>query len=270
MVMICHRGPLPPLAVMTRQPRLLAILQLFEQGQPALTVEDMAAALGMPTSTTYRHVRSLVQGGLLDPVTGAAYALGPGFIRYDRVLRQNDELVRIADPVMRDLLASTRRSATVVLSRRFKDCVMCVHEVAGDRRHPATSYERGVAMPLFLGATSKVILANLPDRTLKGVYLANERAIKNALHVNDWQDFKTQFRDIRRAGYALTDSEVAAGRVGLAAPISRAGQVVAGLSLVIVPTKTERSKVAQFIPQVIAAAEKISRALSSRAPLISR
>lgn len=258
----------PPL--MTRQPRLLAILQLFEQGQPALTVEDIAAALGMPTSTTYRHVRSLVQGGLLDPVTGAAYALGPGFIRYDRILRQNDELVRIADPVMRDLLDNTKRSATVVLSRRFKDCVMCVHDVTSERRHPGTSYERGVAMPLFLGATSKVILANLPDRTLKGVYLANEKAIKSALDVSEWKDFKAQFRDIRRAGYALTDSEVAAGRVGLAAPISRAGQVVAGLSLVMVPGKAERGKVAQFIPRVMAAAEKISLALTNRAPLISR
>jgi DNA-binding IclR family transcriptional regulator len=255
---------------MTRQPRLLAILQLFEQGQPTLTVEDMAAALGMPTSTIYRHVRSLVQGGLLDPVTGAAYALGPGFIRYDRILRQNDELVRIADPVMWDLLASTRRSATVVLSRRFKDCVMCVHDVASERQHAGTSYERGVAMPLFLGATSKVILANLPDRTLKSVYLANEKAIKNALHVNDWNGFKAQFRDIRRAGYALTDSEVAPGRVGLAAPISRAGQVVAGLSLVIVPTEDERSRVDQFIPQVISAAEKISRGLTDRTPLVSR
>ena len=43
---------------------------------------------------------------------------------------------------------------------------MCVHQVRGDKSRGETSYERGVAMPMFLGATSKVILAQLPDRTL--------------------------------------------------------------------------------------------------------
>lgn len=147
---------------------------------------------------------------------------------------------------------------------------MCVHEVEGDQPHPATSYERGVAMPMFLGATSKVILANLPDRTLKSVYLANEETIRRTLKVNDWKSFKDQFRAIRRAGFALTDSEIAKGRVGLAAPISRRGQVVAGISLVALPNKTERSKIESYVPAVIAAAAEISKRLSKEEPLISR
>lgn len=255
---------------MSRPHRLLAILQLFENGRPVWTVEDIGAALGMPVSTTYRHVRALVQGGLLDPVTGAGYALGPGFIRYDRILRQNDLIIRLADPVMHDLLKRTSQRATVILCRRFKDCVMCVHEIAGSQPHPATSYERGVAMPMFAGATSKVILANLPDRTLKSVYLANEKAIRRSLKVRDWTGFKEQFREIRRAGYALTDSEVAKGRIGLAAPIARDGQVVAGISLVAIPSKTERSKVDGYAAHVIAAAARISRALSKHTAVVPR
>lgn len=255
---------------MSRLHPLIAILQLFENGRPVWTVEDIGAALDMPTSTTYRHMRSLVQAGLLDPVTGAGYALGPGFIRYDRILRQNDQLIRVAEPVMTDLLAQTSQEATVILCRRFKDCVMCVHDVEGDRPHPATSYERGVAMPMFLGATSKVILANLPDRTLKSVYLANEETIRRTLKISDWKSFKAQFRDIRRAGFALTDSEVAEGRVGLAAPISRGDQVVAGISLVALPSQTDRAKISSYIPAVIAAAAKISNVLSKEEPIVSR
>lgn len=255
---------------MSRPHRLLAILQLFEKGRPVWTVEDIGTALGMPTSTIYRHVRSLVQAGFLDPVTGAGYALGPGFIRYDRILRQNDQLIRVAEPVMKDLLARTSQHATVILCRRFKDCVMCVHEIEGAQPHPATSYERGVAMPMFLGATSKVILANLPDRTLKSVYLANEKTIRRALKVRDWNDFKKQFREIRRAGYALTDSEIAKGRVGLAAPISRGGQIIAGISLVAIPSKTNRAKVSGYIPSVVSAAVQISKLLSKETPVVSR
>lgn len=255
---------------MSRTHRLLAILQLFESGQSVWTVENLGAALGVPTSTTYRYVRNLVQAGFLDPVMGAGYALGPGFIRYDRVLRQSDRLIRIAEPVMSELLKRTSQQASVILCRRFKDCVMCVHQVEGNRPHPSTSYERGVTMPMFLGATSKAILANLPDRTLKSVYLENETAIRRQLKVRDWKEFHQQFREIKRAGYAMTDSEVAPGRVGLAAPILRDGQVVAGISLVSLPSSTDRRKVASYISNVVDAAAQISNALSKEAPVISR
>jgi len=249
---------------------LIAILQLFEDDRPVWTVEDIGAALGMPTSTTYRHVRGLVQAGFLDPVTGAGYALGPGFIRYDRVLRQNDQLIRVAEPIMRDLLTQTSQQANVILCRRFKDCVMCVHEIEGSKPHPTTSYVRGVAMPMFLGATSKVILANLPDRTLKSVYLDNEKTIQRTLKLRDWKAFREQFREIKRAGFALTDSEVAPGRIGLAAPISRDDQVIAGISLVAIPSKTDRAKVSSYIPAVTAAAARISEALAEEETIISR
>lgn len=255
---------------MSRPHPLLAILQLFEQGQTVWTVEDISTSLGIPISTTYRHVRSLVQAGLLDPVTGAGYALGPGFIRYDRLLRQDDLLIHVAEPVMKELLARTSQQATVILCRRFKDCVMCVHEVQGEEPHEATSYERGVAMPMFLGATSKVILANLPDRTLKSAYLDNEETIKKTLKVPDWKAFKEQFRNIKRAGYALTDSEVAKGRIGLAAPISRGGQVIAGISLVSIPRKTDKIRLDDFIASVKAAAARISEGLATEHQIISR
>jgi DNA-binding IclR family transcriptional regulator len=123
---------------------------------------------------------------------------------------------------------------------------------------------------MFLGATSKVILANLPDRTLKSVYLANEATIRRVLKVRDWKTFKDQFREIRKAGYALTDAEVAAGRIGLAAPISRDGQVIAGISLVAVPSKTDRTKIGNYIPNVIEAAAAISAALSNETPVVTR
>ena len=238
--------------------RVLAILQLFEDGQPIWTVEEIAKALSASTSTTYRHVRALVQQGFLDPVTGAGYALGPAFIRYDRILRQNDELIRIATPIMKSVLAKTSQRATVILCRRFKDCVMCVHDEHGAKPHDSASYERGVAMPLFLGATSKVILANLPERTLRSVYLKNEMKIRNTLSLSGWDEFKAQIREIKGAGFAITDSEVSPGRVGVAAPISRGGLVIAGISMVIMPNSEERRRLHEFAASIVAACKKYS------------
>lgn len=250
--------------------RVLAVLQLFEEPQPIWTVEEIARALNASTSTTYRHVRALVQQGFLDPVTGAGYALGPAFIRYDRILRQNDELIGIATPIMKSVLADTSQSATVILCRRFKDCVMCVHDEHGTKPHDSSTYERGVAMPLFLGATSKVILANLPERTLRSVYLKNETTIRETLSVSGWDQFKSQIRGIKRAGFAMTDSEVSPGRVGLAAPIFRGDIVIGGISLVIVPGSADRKRLNDYAACVSAAAESISYELKRRGCLSSR
>ena len=108
---------------------------------------------------------------------------------------------------------------------------MCVHQVSGIKSRGETSYERGVAMPIFLGATSRVILAQLPVLLSKTIYLANESTIRRVWGTRNWK-LQAQIKDIRGAGYALTKSEVARGRVGLAAPIARNGQALASISLV--------------------------------------
>lgn len=255
---------------MSSPTRLILILQLFERNRPVWTVEQMTRALGLSSSTVYRHVRNLVRGGFLDPVTGAGYALGPAFIRYDRILRQSDPLIQCATPVMIELLERTSQSCTAVLCRRFKDCVMCVHELRGTKFRGKTSYERGAAMPIFLGATSKVILAQLPIRMLKAIYLANEKTIRRASRSRDWNGFESEIKGIRSAGFALTKSEVARGRVGLAAPIARNGQAFASISLVGDRKNWDAKKIDNFTVHVRDAAAQISRALSREAAIISR
>jgi DNA-binding IclR family transcriptional regulator len=255
---------------MSNPNRLISVLQLFDNGSPVLTVDSIAQSLNTSTSTAYRSVRSLVQAGFLDPVTGAGYALGPAFIRYDRVLRQHDPLIKTANPVMAELLGKTDQSATVILCRRFRGCVMCVHEVHGSKPHPPTSYERGVAMPMFLGATSKILLAHLPDRLLKTVYLENEQTIRRVTKVETWTDFRRQLKAIRQDGYASTDSEIANDRSAVAAPIIRDDQVVASISLVIANKYLGRRSIEDLAPAVLWAANKICKRLSNHEPLLTR
>jgi len=255
---------------MSNPNRLISVLELFDSGNSVLTVDAIAQSLNTSTSTAYRTVRSLVQVGFLDPVTGAGYALGPAFIRYDRVLRQHDSLIKTASPIMVELLRKTDQSATVILCRRFRGCVMCVHEVHGSKPHAPTSYERGVAMPMFIGATSKILLAQLPDRALKTVYLQNEQAIRRATNVETWADFRRQLKAIRQYGYAITDSEIAKSRSAVAAPILRDGQVVASISLVIANKALGRRSIEDLAPAVLKAADKISNRVSNHEPLLTR
>jgi len=255
---------------MSRQSHILAILQLFDTAGPVLTVEEIARSLGMSVRTAYRNVRELTQSGFLDPVAGAGYVLGPAFIRFDRIIRQNDPLVRVATPSMEALLAHTSQEAAVILCRRFRDCVMSVHMVEGEAPHLPASYERGAAMSLFRGAPAKIILAYLPDRVLRTLYLRHEADMRDS-GTPSWLEFRAQLRAVKKAGVAITESEIGKGRMGIAAPILRAGQVVASLSLVIsAAIQKDQVKAAAFADAVTSAAAAISTALEDEDALVAR
>ena len=263
----CQMGNVQNGEAMKTSSRQILVLQLFEREKPVWTVEQMTRTLKLPESTVYRHVRNLVAAGFLDPVNSAGYTLGPAFIRYESIIRATDALIQHAEPVMAALLERTAQTCTVFLSRRFRDCVMCVHEVRGSRSGE-TGYGRGVAMPMFLGATSKVILAQLPPRTLKAVYLDNESAIRRSLNIRDWNEFHRSIKEIRRAGFAMTKSEVSKERTGIAAPITRNGQSVASLTLSGIGWSSKKAD--QYIQFVRAAATEISDTFANDTAMISR
>lgn len=231
------------------------------------TVGQMTRALGFPESTIYRHIRNLVAAQFLSPVTGAGYALGPAFIRYESILRATDVFISHADPLMAKLLDQVSSDCTVMICRRFKDCVMCIHEIRGHKAGNA-GYGRGIEMPMFLGATSKVILAQLPPRTLKELYLKHEADVRRMLKIRDWKEFRSTIKEIQRDGFAVSKSEVIKGRIGIAAPITSNGLPFAGISLSGIGWSENR--IQSYIPLVRKVAEKISSSLSSKATIITR
>jgi len=212
--------------------RVIAILRLFASEQSVWTAEEIAQAIGVSASTAYRYITELGADGFLDPAGRGGYSLGPAFIQYDALMRKSDRLIAIAAPLMQNIISQIDPRIDVVLSRLFKNGVLCIHQENGSGPHPPTTYARGAAMPIFRGATSKVILANLSDRALKRLYLENEREIHAALPDTDWKSLRGDLRRIRKDGYCITDSEVAVGRVGVAGPIFRGDEVIASMSVV--------------------------------------
>ncbi|MBC57522.1 MAG: IclR family transcriptional regulator [Confluentimicrobium sp.] len=217
---------------MATENKTLAVIELFTENRPVWTADEVACEIGISISTSYRYIKELCASGFLDSVRPGSFALGPAFIQYDYRMRRNDTLIQHAAPHMRQLIEDTDPRSDIVLSRLFNNCVLCIHQENGPEAHEPTRYVRGVAMPLFVGATSRVILAHLPDRTLKRLYLDNEAEIRARSQEQTWKAFKQDLRTIRKDGYCLTVSEVSKGQAGLAAPIFRGESVVGSVSFV--------------------------------------
>jgi len=118
-------------------------------------------------------------------------------------------------------------------------------------------------MPLFRGASSKVILASMPLRTVKAIYGEHAQKFAQASLGRNWDEAKERLRVIRNAGFAVTQGEVDPGMCGIAVPLfDPAGLIVGSLSIVI-PIRHLTAKFLANAPQLLKqGTEQIHWALS--------
>ncbi len=243
--------------------RLLAALALFTIERPQWTVEAAAEWLGVSATTAYRYFKRLTAAGLISPVAGAGYTLGPAIVQMDRQIQATDPMLIAARAVMVDLIQHAAEGSTVLLCRLFHDRVMCMHQVMGRGPQAPVSYERGRLMPLYRGATAKIILAHLPARTLKSLYAHDADEITAAGFGKNFDDFRNALATLRRAGVCVTHSEVDSGRTGISAAIfDREHAVLGSLSFVLPAARADEALIERLKPLTAAGAREIERIMS--------
>jgi len=250
---------------MNRANRVNSVLRLFTAEKPMWTADEASAALEVSLSTAYRQLAALVKAGLLDAVEGSsAYVLGPAIIELDRNIRLSDSLIIAAKPAMRWLADQAPVPCTVLLCRLYRDRVMCIHQEEKAGNGGEVSYERGRLMPLFHGAPSKAILAQLPTRKLAGIVADLQNEPNGAARqIPDLEELRHELKQIRRIGYCITRGEVDAGIVGLAVPLPTARRGIAaslGVACFGSPSETEVTRVRALL---VATSETIKASLDT-------
>lgn len=238
---------------------MLAVLGLFTVERSEWTVDVAAEELGVSATTAYRYFKRLTNAGLLSPVSRASYVLGPAIVQMDRQIQICDPMLRAARPVMSDLLQYAPAESMLLLCRLFHDRVMCVHQVAGRGAHEPSGHERGRLIPLFRGATSKIILAHLPARTLKSLFLQNADAIADAGLGTTWDEFRQRLATLRREGTAVARGELDSGHVGIAAPVFEGHSILGSLGFVLPVERTDDTLIGRLAPLTIAGAREIEQ-----------
>ncbi len=243
--------------------RVLATLELFTLEKPEWTVAEASQVLGVSVSQTYRYFRILTNAGFLDATTAAGFALGPAFAAYDRQIQLSDPLLLAARPVMQEVLKYGPSSATMFLTRIYHERAMCAERIARGDGLPL-SYERGRLISLFRGATPRVILANLPPRTIRRLY-DTQRAEATFIG-KTWDEFRAALASVRRKGFCVARSEVDAGLMAVAAPIFGPNRaVLGGLGFIIIDDDND-GLIRRLTSVIIGACAEISAAIGSAVP----
>lgn len=211
--------------------RLLEILDLFTLDRPDWSVDEAAETCGVPASTIYRYFSSLSRSGLIAPLGGGRYILGPSIIRYDRQLRLTDPLIRAARAEMNRVAEVVAGRGVVFLSRLLGDQIMCVSQVSQGDTPFTISYERGRLMPLFAGSASRVILANLPPAKIAALYRTHSATFEQRGFGDTLQQIRETLKAIRGDGHFVTVGEVDPGMRGISVPLLLGGKILGSLSV---------------------------------------
>jgi DNA-binding IclR family transcriptional regulator len=178
-------------------------------------VDELAAAAGLPLSTTYRYLLDLRAAGLVAEDRG----------RYAAASRLGGGLRSLARPTLERLAGETGETALVAIRRG--DHALCLDQV--ESRHATRmAFRVGQRVPLHAGAASRVLLAYAPPEVLADV-VSHLDAITPA--TPDAAALPRRLATIRATGLVTSRSELVPGAIAIATPVLVDGRCVCSLCL---------------------------------------
>ena len=229
--------------------RAVDLLGRLGETGPELTVAQLAADAGMPTSTAYRLLAELEHYGLVQRSSDRTVALGTRLVALGRTAEAGlqERLVTPATEVMARLSERTGETALLTAPCALEGIVL--HAVEGQLHSVRLSYALFRRAPMHRGASGKVMAAYL-EPAERGRLL---EAVEDPM-------LAAELERIRADGYVVTHGELDDGAGAVAAPIlDRRERLVAGLSLAG-PAERIAAALPGLIDEVLAAASEVRAA----------
>ena len=239
--------------------RTLDILLAFLREGRQFGISDLSRTVHLPKATVHRLVSVLAGRGFLarDPGT-ARYRVGLAAFRLGTLFLDQTHVRAAALPVIRELASVT--GETVNLNVVIDGRRVCIEkaESTHDIRH---AVELGRPMPLYAGASGKLLLAYLPEAEISAIVAAGLPRLTERTPVQR-DKLLRQLAEIRRRGVAVSSDERVAGASSVSAPIRDGiGRVVAGLTISGPTYRFTPERVREFITLVQDGARRVSSAL---------
>ena len=221
--------------------RALGVLRAFTHQRPELSLAEIAAITGLHKATAFRLLTTLSRAGMTmkDPNTGV-YRLGFELIALSEVAKTSTGFVTQARPFMRQI--RDELNETVYVAVRVGDERINVDQLEGirDFRRVVTL---GKPSALYVGSTSHVILATLPDGEIAAYIDRTEFVPPFPGARIDAQTLWRAVAETRRNGYAETHNK----RIDEGASVSA---VVRGLGNQTMGALTVSIPIGRYTPEV--------------------
>ncbi len=241
--------------------RAASVLDALVDAGEALSLSQVADAARMGLPTTYRFLRTLefLKWVERDPEL-KRYRIAPRVVRLAHSYMGTSALWQHAHPY----LVQARREYGETFNLAILDGADILYiDRVRTRRILTINLEIGSKLPAFCTAMGRVLLAHLPPSDALEILRQSDRTPFTAKTVTAVDKLARIIGEVREAGYAVNNGEMALELISVAAPIrNRHNQVVAALNMAVNATDYGESAVTgKLVPTVTKVARQISQAM---------
>ncbi|MFF2388569.1 IclR family transcriptional regulator [Agromyces sp. NPDC058104] len=218
--------------------RGIRILEILADTDRALSIDEVAAELGVHRSVAYRLLRTLEHHGLASRDAAGRIGLGAGLAALAAGVQR--DLQQLALPELADVAEELGMTCLLAVLLDGDEAVTLVS--ASPRRTAAVSYRPGHRHPITRGGPGKAILMGLPE--------------------SRWPDdvpeaLRAEIAESRARGYTVSHDEVVPSLRSVAVPLSLPGQPPAAIAVIHVSFPRPEPELAE---RLLVAASNLGRA----------
>lgn len=244
--------------------RGLSVLEAFTAEKPALTLNDLAKAIDLSRSSTYRLVYTLAELGFLQREgENKTYRLGSRVLRLGFAYLASQEVVEIARPHLAKLRDTTNCSAHLGILDGTD--ILYVARYA-DRKALTSRIQVGSRLPAHATSIGRAILSQFTAGEIRRRFQGVDMPRYSDVTPTDIEGLVTLLARDAARGYVLSHSAFEPGIASVAAPIFTEDGTVAGAINITTPEQTTEADILEntIKDAVLETADTISEWLGHR------
>jgi DNA-binding IclR family transcriptional regulator len=189
------------------------MLQLFEvfraYAKEEYGVTELSNAVGLHKNNVFRLLATLCSRGFIEqnPLTGN-YRLGLGIFNLGEKFIHRFGMLSLAKPFMKKLTQEFGESSYIGLLHGENAVYLGVSETLAPVR---VASRVGRSLPAHAADIGKVLLAELPGKTLSSLYHHKRLVRCTENTITSFTELKSALREIAQNGFAIDDEELESG-----------------------------------------------------------
>ncbi|RDH79306.1 IclR family transcriptional regulator [Mycolicibacterium moriokaense] len=242
--------------------RAVSVLEILANRGEA-GVSEIAADIGVHKSTAFRLLAALEERELVEQAHDRGkYRLGFGILRLASAVPEQLGITHQARPICGQLAAAL--GETVNIAVRRSHFVVNIDQARGPSAVAAHNWV-GELTPLHATSSGKVLLASLTPDERRELLASSGLGRLTSRTITSYRALDDQIEAAARDGYASSIEELEDGLNAVAAPVrDHTGRTIAALSVSGPVYRFTEERVREVVPEVIAAADSVSRRMGHR------
>lgn len=246
--------------------RALRLLKLFGGDKTEWSLNELVDAAELNKSTVFRMLTALESEGLLERTQVGDYQLGPEIIALGGRAMLNNDLIRVARPLLEELVEETGERTTLeqlVANSDGSYSMLVLVEIQGKYLISINQYT-GSRLPMHATSTGKAMLAFMAEEE-REIALQQHFDVLTEKTVVDSTELAAELTMIRERGYAAAIGELEVGLMAAGAVIyNYSGEPVASISIEGPDSRISEERLHELAKELVSTARAISARLGYR------